>query len=503
MARLAFALSFACGALAGCSLIVDKGETQCSTDSDCEHFGGHPYCQQGVCVDSGLGPPGCFFGTPSDGSDFADQCTVSQTFQYDNCKNLQLCDATSLSNAMSVGSAPGSANSGKVAAPQNPEPTPTILCSDLPSMGIATNVMYITGSTNLPPLVKAVQPLLYAQSPSYVAVFDPQTSCAGAASIYVGGSASILLDVANSYAFYYDTSGNQQFCSLGSAGEPVDVGESDVYPSTCSTTYTSSSIADYTGPVQAITFVVPSGSTQRSISAEAAHLVFAAGGNSVVMPWNVPLYYFVRSSGTGTIQLPSKEIATMPTAWWGFDRLSAGNLVESMEATPPANAESAIGVLSNDFADRSRANLTVLAFQQQGQIYGYLPDSSSTSLDKMNVRDGHYPIWGQIHLLASVSGGQPSQAAAALVTQFTVPKLDQTLVTAIIQSGFTPTCAMQVSHTAEVGALSVYQPPFGCSCYFDATTGSTLPSECATCGADLPQCPSTRPACNYGYCEVQ
>jgi hypothetical protein len=501
MDRLAFAFSIACGVLAGCSLIVDKSETQCSVDSDCDHFGNHPSCQAGVCVDSGLGPPGCFFGTPSTGSDFANQCTVAQTFQYDNCKNLNLCGSDTLANAMTIIVSPGSA-AGKVPAPQDPEPMPTVLCAELPAMGVATNVMYITGSTNLPPLVKAVQPLLYAQSPSYVAVFDPQTSCAGAASIFLGGGSGTLLDVANSYAFYYDSSGNQQFCSLGSAGEPVDVGESDVYPTSCSPGYVNTAIADYTGPVQAITFVVPSGSTQRSISAEAAHLTFAAGGNGVVMPWNVPQYYFVRSSGTGTIQLPSREINLSATAWWGFDRLSAGNLVESMEATPPENAESAIGVLSNDYADRSRANLTELAFQQQGQVYGYLPDSAPTSLDKMNIRDGHYPIWGQIHLLASVSGGQPSQAASALVTQFTVPKLDQTLVTAIIQAGFIPTCAMAVSHTTEAGPLSVYQPPFGCSCYFDATTASTVGSACTTC-TSAAECPSTRPACNYGYCEVQ
>jgi hypothetical protein len=497
MTRLAFTFVL----LASCSLIVDKNETQCSVDADCEHFGGHPYCQEGVCVDSGLGPEGCFYGTPSDGSDFANQCTTSDTFQYDNCKNLNLCDATSLASAMSITVAPGS-NAGKVTSPVDPQPTPTYLCSDLPTMGIATNVMYITGSTNLPPLVKAVQPLLYAQSPSYAAVFAPQTSCAGAASIYAGGSAATVYDVVNNYAFYYDSNGNQQFCSLGSAGEPVDVGESDVYPTTCNASYVDTSIADYTGPVQAITFVVPSGSTQNAISAEAAHLTFAAGGNSVVMPWSNPTYYFVRSSGTGTIQLPSKEIATSPTAWWGFDRLSAGNLVESMEAVPPEDAEAAIGVLSNDYADRSRANLTELAFQQQGQVYGYLPDSSPTSTDKMNVRDGHYPIWGQIHLLASVSGGEPSQAASALVTQFTVPKLDQGLVTAIIQSGFIPTCAMQVSHTTEVGALSVYQPTFGCGCYFDATTGSTIPPACTVC-TSAAQCSSSRPACNYGYCEVQ
>jgi hypothetical protein len=487
--------------VASCSLVIDKDETQCTTDSDCVHFGNHPSCQQGVCVDSGLGPPGCFFGTPMAQTDFANQCTTSVTMQYDNCTNLQACGSDSLNNDMMTSVAPGS-DAGKATAPVTNQPTPTYLCSDLPTMGVSQNVMYITGSTNLPPLVKAVQPLLYAQNPSYAAVFAPQTSCAGAASIYLGGGSGTVFDVVNNYAFYYDANGNQQFCSLGSAGEPVDVGESDVYATSCASTYTDPTVADYTGPVQAITFVVPSASSQKAISAEAAHLTFAAGGNSVVMPWNDPTYYFVRSSGTGTIQLPSKAIDVAPTMWWGFDRLSAGNLVETMEAVPPENAEASIGVLSNDYADRSRANLTELFFQQHGQSYGYLPDSSPTSLDKMNVRDGHYPMWGQIHLLAHVVGGEPSQAAQALVTQFTVAKLDQTLVTAIIQAGFIPTCAMQVTHSMEVGPLSVYQPTFGCGCFFDATTDSAIPSECTTCTSSA-GCPSTRPACNYGYCEVQ
>ena len=52
-------LSFVLVMLAGCSFIIDKNETQCSTDADCSQFGSnHPFCQQGVCVDSMLGPPG-------------------------------------------------------------------------------------------------------------------------------------------------------------------------------------------------------------------------------------------------------------------------------------------------------------------------------------------------------------------------------------------------------------------------------------------------------------
>lgn len=499
-------LSFVFAMLAGCSFIIDTNETQCSTDSDCSQFGSnHPFCQQGVCVDSMLGPPGCFFGTPMQPSDFANQCTTAQTFQYDNCKNLNLCDATSLTNAMTTMIAPTpGVDAGKATAPVTTQPTPTVNCADLAADGVASAVMYITGSTNLPPLIKAVQPLLYTAAPSYVAVFAPQTSCAGAASIYDPDvTKHVIHDAANNFAFYYDTSGNQQFCLLGSAGQPVDVGESDVYPTTCGYAENASSFGDYTGPIQAITFVVPSASSQKVISAEAAHLVFGAGANNnQVLPWTNPQLYFVRSSGTGTVQLPSKAIQVMPTMWWGFDQLSAGNLVETMESVVPSDAEASIGVLSNDFADRSRGNLTTLAFQQAGESYGYLPDSSPTSTDKMNVRDGHYPMWGAIHLLATITNGQPSAAAKALITQFTLSKLDMNLVAAIIAAGFIPQCAMAVNHTTEVGTLASLAPTSACDCFFLSQTKSPLPAACVTCmGAS--DCPSSRPACSYGYCEPQ
>jgi ABC-type phosphate transport system substrate-binding protein len=495
--RLACACA-AAGAIAStasCSELVDKNEVQCTQDSDCVHFGDHPSCQEGVCVSSGLGPDGCFFGTPMAQPDFANQCTTAKTYQFDNCARLGLCDPNALASALTVTATPASL--GTVPPPVTNETTPTENCAD-----VAANVIYITGSTNLPPLIKAVQPLLSAGSPPYTAIFAPQTSCKGAASVYDGSAAKhIVTNVANNYAFYYDSTGAQNYCLLAGSGNLVDVGESDVYPTSCDATYIDQDgVADYAGPIQAITFVVPSASTQTAISAEAAHLVFAAGGHGVATPWTDPTLYFVRSSGTGTIQLPSRAIEITPTAWWGLDRLSAGNLVASMEAVDPTSSEGSIGVLSNDFADRNRANLRTLAFQQAGQTFGYLPDSTPETFDKVNVRDGHYPIWGPVHLLAVTQNGVPSQAASALITQFSVPKLDETLVAAVIGAGFVPSCAMKVMRDTEVGPLSVYQPPFGCSCYYDNTITGTSSCQVCTTSSD---CPSATPACNYGFCEVQ
>ena len=281
--------------LTGCSVIADTNVTQCEVDADCEHFGGHPVCTDNVCVASGLGPEGCFFGEPTAQTEFANRCTTSQTYQFDNCARLGMCDAAALAAAYMTNVMP--ANLGAIPPPVNNQPTPTVNCVD-----VSPNVIFITGSTNLPPLIKAVQPLLSLGSPAYTAVFAPQTSCKGAASVYdPDPTKHVIKNVVNNYAFYYDAAGAQKFCLLDSpAGNLVDVGETDVYPISCGYGVTAG-VADYLGPIQAINFIVPSGSKQISISAEAAHLVFGAGGDSGrTAPWTDAHYFFVRSSGTAT-----------------------------------------------------------------------------------------------------------------------------------------------------------------------------------------------------------
>jgi len=78
-------------AILACSLLVERNPMQCQTDSDCERFGGYPYCTEGVCVASGLGPAGCFRGTPSTEEELLNQCTTGTCVPYDNCAKLGVC----------------------------------------------------------------------------------------------------------------------------------------------------------------------------------------------------------------------------------------------------------------------------------------------------------------------------------------------------------------------------------------------------------------------------
>ncbi|WP_257460749.1 hypothetical protein [Archangium lipolyticum] len=80
----------------GCSLVLDSGAAQCATDEDCVRFGSYPICQEGLCVPSGLGPPGCFRGEPSSEEQYRNQCTLAQCVPFDNCARLGLCDGASL-----------------------------------------------------------------------------------------------------------------------------------------------------------------------------------------------------------------------------------------------------------------------------------------------------------------------------------------------------------------------------------------------------------------------
>lgn len=80
----------------GCSFIIDSESNQCVTDADCVRFGTYPVCQEGICVPSGLGPPGCFKGDVSTEAQYLNQCTTSQCIPFDNCARLGLCNGAAL-----------------------------------------------------------------------------------------------------------------------------------------------------------------------------------------------------------------------------------------------------------------------------------------------------------------------------------------------------------------------------------------------------------------------
>ncbi len=107
-------------------------------------------------------------------------------------------------------------------------------------------------------------------------------------------------------------------------------------------------------------------------------------------------------------------------------------------------ADAALGLLGTDYYDLPihRDALKALGFQANGQSCAYLPDSSLTTRDKINVRDGHYPLWGRIHFFTGRTNGTPSSpVAAAFLSLFIGPTLDPVILAAFIKAGWVPACA--------------------------------------------------------------
>lgn len=531
------AAALLCGALSGCSFVLDSSSEQCSTNADCEHLGNHPFCMQGVCVQSNLGPDGCFFATPDKPptaqTDFLNQCTTSKFVKFDNCARLNYKASTDNACMAGTSTVPPTVTPPK-ATPPTPSvpPAPSMACTDgappdpTDPTGMRKNVIWMFGSADFGPLMKAAQPSLSAAATPYRAVFQNNSSCNGVSAIYKATSSMADPGIAGStsWAFFYDANGVQQNCWIGTppngvnpSGVPathtVDIGISDLFPGSCPNAMP---LADgiipgeYRGPVVPFVLATKAGSSQQSISAEAAHLVFGNGGvppagspMRAAMPWIDPMKYFIRNSGAGSTVLTSQLIGVDRAAFWGVDVGSTDAIKTGL--INAADNEAAIGILSIDFYDKNRDNLKALYLQSKGQTAGYLPDSTPTTIDKINVRDGHYPLWGYVHFVVALdhAGGTPKSAAAnAMILLFNLPKLDQKLVDDIILASETPQCAMKVQRTDEVGTdggnFTLRSPnDFTCGCYFDfKTRGRTTCTMCTT----AEDCPGQGP-CNYGYCE--
>jgi hypothetical protein len=524
-------------ASAACTLLLDRSSDQCSTDTDCAHFGAGAVCRNSVCVsgeggtqnqnpnntdggDAGpgdggpapFGQPGCVVVTPGPGTtndDFLNACTHASCQAFDNCDALGICDGGFL------GASPPEA--GSPAAPPGPDSGATLLCTDLAAQA-GTQIVYVTGSSNFPPFLKTFAPVLAADN--YSVVWQTTNSCAGVDAIYnpyadqvsaIDSSKTVMVEKAGRETDFYDKDGNAIPCLLAGP-TPIDVGESDIYAKTCSATIkydptnanAQANVGEYLGPIMAMTFIVPEAANQNVISAEAAQSVFGRGGVPKLdkLPYDDPKQFFIRASSTATNQIISKGIFVDPTKWWGVDKRSASNMASQMGEVPVGLAQKTIGIISTDFADTNRGNIKTLAFQAHNQTCGFWPDSKPTGEDKANVRDGHYPLWGPLHFFTKLSGGVPSPAAGTFVLRFSVPKLEQALVKGIIDSHNVPACAMSVTRKEEMGTILPYQPPFSCACFFEQeATGSTSCTPCPNGGADCKD--PARPNCNYGFCEAQ
>jgi hypothetical protein len=495
-----------------CTLLIDHSKVQCRNDADCVHFGYHPSCQNSFCVSLRNQPKDCFPISPPNfvptiQSQFLNACSPNAMLPNSDTP-IEGC--LSFTNPIDAG--------GIVVPPTTPTtasvaPTvPTSQCKEMLLPG--KSILYMTGSSNFPPLLQELARVIVNTS-NIVPVFRTSTSCGGVRSMN-SGSATYNADhyikdptTANdTYAQIFLGDGNPPVsCLLGSSGVPIDVGESEIAQETCGPpSNPTDTVSESLGPILPIIFVVPKLSSEKVISTTAAQLVF--GGSKAVSPWVDPTFMYIRGQGTATLRLVGKQIGLQPGQFWGTDQGNALAMANNLAViTNQQDANSAIGMIGTDYYDQPqfRGSLKALGLQVSDQECAYLPDSTLTSHDKINVRDGHYPLWGRIHFFAArVNGVLSSQPARDFLSVFTGATLDDNILTALINAGFVPPCAMKVTRATELGDFTYDDPPpVSCGCAFDAQVSSVVRPECKACPNGSADCPLDRPACNNGFCEVQ
>jgi hypothetical protein len=367
---------------------------------------------------------------------------------------------------------------------------------------LGANAIVISGSTAMGPTVKATAGVLLSAGNVDVFYYPPG-SCTGT-NAYLNGD-----DLTGKSVNHYDAMGALTTCTLP-AGTKADMGVSDVFTEVCTGMPRTADVIDVQGPIQSMLFVVPGMSTQKAIVAEEGYFVFGFGTAGYmgmpVMPWADQTKFAIRNSGSGTQQMISRAIGLTADQMKGMDAGGSGAVLTALTTAnaSPDTAGPAIGILSSDVYDVNRDKLKSLAFQAFKQKHAYYADSSSTSTDKRNVRDGHYNIWGPIHLIAKVTGGKTAKTQVQdFIDYFSLkkPLPGVNMIDVITKAHVIPSCAMKVQRTVEMGPMSPYTPPAGtaCGCYFEEQlkAGSSMCTPCT----DNTACAASGKTCSNGFCE--
>lgn len=297
----------------------------------------------------------------------------------------------------------------------------------------------------------------------------------------------------------------------GSAGGGItpDLTNSALYNTACTTMPPPANVNAVLGPKQAYVLAEPRGNAQIAMTAEEAYFLFGFGPmilqamNAAIEPWTDMNSLFIRKIGTSTLLAWAANLGMSDASKFkGNPQASSAAVVAQLQKPP--NPPATIGLLGAEVYDTLRDQLQILAFRAYHQYAAYYPDSTATSRDKKNLRDGHYTVWSPTEWMDFVNGTTPLNPNARYVLDLITgkdvtdsglpaPTFDAQTVVATV--GLVPDCAMRVQRAFEGGPLSTYMPPQSCTCKYESTVDV---STCATCDASTP-CSSG--VCRNGYCE--
>lgn len=329
--------------------------------------------------------------------------------------------------------------------------------------------------------------------------------------------------ITNTAVKYYNAAGTLSTCNAsGHAADFAHMGNPDDF---CTSVTRPSGFPEgygtWSASIQTLNIIVDKDSSQNSISAAALYylLTFGAGTDGrKVDPWINPANIVVRSPTSFAHQLLATAAANN-SALQAFDDPGANGqpgsprlgyrcpdqacVITQVSDKGMSDPESPIGYVSGSAADTAdaRSRIKTLAFQAHGQECGYWPDSSSSTLDKANVRNGRYELWSPGHFFARVDEtGHPVNPDVERFIKLFTETEDTEALRRIILAGDIPQCAMNVQREGLLGPLSSYAPADPCACFFEVVaTGRG--DACQACEED-DDCSQSGAKCRRNYCEA-
>ncbi len=328
-------------------------------------------------------------------------------------------------------------------------------CSTLP------NPVYIQNGDTQEPLLKALgQKLRNAQANPVTLIYKNAGSCTNIDAMYKGTKLTTNPSYIPSQTEdpTWDSTKPSPQCTISPNGQALDLAISALFVSSCDPSKPPANIGLFQGPVQPYLFVVPEASSQKAITAEEAYFTFGFGAAGNVEPWTDESLLFIRPTTKSTLLTMAASIGVPAAKWKGVSKDTSSAVVTSVATSP--TPEKTLGILGAELYDAQRATLNALAFQAYKQKHAYFPDSTATSFDKRNVRDGHYTIWSPTVYLAPVDGNGTivnprTRYVVDLILSKTVsPAPDFDPLATVIAKGLVPDCAMKVTRSFEAGDLS-------------------------------------------------
>lgn len=287
-------------------------------------------------------------------------------------------------------------------------------------------------------------------------------------------------------------------------GTHIHLAVSDVFPSSCPSLAAkpTSGVLDLLGPVSSYALVMSAQAMEGAIHAEEAHFVFGAGKVAGVKPWlNDSAVVLLGDRDAGPLLLAPR--IKLPIGKWRTGRQVY--TADEVFASLPAEPASSLSILPTTLIDKRRSDVRVLGFQSIGQHGAFFPDRKSNTFDKQNVRDGHYPLWGYMHMLLLADPVRPTQAlstAAARVADILIGKekvATRDTVPMQLSQGFVPQCAMRVAKMNDSAPLTPAPASNACHCWFEKNvTGGVL--NCGECKDGMTCSVGT---CRRNFCEVE